>query len=229
MGTYEDHSPKFHLLTLNRLTKHVSDVLDYVVTSRTIRSAYDEVLQHMLSKGMHLIYSCEYCGALIDDKLKNCWACGTDIVDEVDEEYQQRLKYARKLGIEDIGFTYEELEKTIEFYEDLNRPIKHPKKHCDYLRLSLIDLMPDGWTVNETIHYYQFRDREPLRRIIIWKKAFNLGFSVDDGFLDNVPNLLFLDKAERKRRHYGTTNYLYKGDVYKEAIDICKLVFRRYA
>ena len=89
--------------------------------------------------------------------------------------------------------------------------------------------LPDGWRKSKARQYYSYFDPSGVRRIAVFHRGLRICFTVDDGLLDDFDDLEFLDAAERKRRHFGRANYQFLGDVAKNALEICRRVFKRYS
>jgi hypothetical protein len=229
--------PKWEVLTLPTLRRAASEVLGVKPKKRTLRTAYEEVLAELRGGDRDLTFTCQECGSLIDDVMLRCWACGLVFSDDVaaeepsvaDDELAVR---AERLGIDPAGLDREDLLKRI---EDAETRARASKVDADLLLLEsrrlnehLTEAMPDGWSKKRSKQYTTYFDADGTRRIAVFHRGLRVDFSVDDGFLDGFPNVEFFDRDERRRRHFGRTNYVYSGETFKTGFDLAKRVFARY-
>ncbi len=96
------------------------------------------------------------------------------------------------------------------------------------LNEQITEAMPDGWTKKSLNQYMAYFDPGRTRRIAIFHRGLRIQFSVDDGFLDGFPDLVFLDSKERLAKHMGRVNYEYVGDTASYAHDLCLRVMKEY-
>jgi hypothetical protein len=235
MTTPELEGPRFKLLNLNALKKHCGEVLDFEPKKRTIRGAYEEVLEELTRRKHETPYVCGYCNAQIDGEMERCWACGSVIDDDeedpkmTDAEVSTR---AKKLGIDPEGEP-EEVKAAVEAAERSRREKTRDADlsgiEAERINEKLTEQMPDGWRKSKANQYTSYWDPNGKRRIAVFTRGLNVHFSVDDGLLDGLEHLEYLDPEERKRRHAGRTNYLFTGEIAREAVEICAKVMGHYS
>lgn len=231
--TVPERGPRWKILSLQTLKNAAKEVLGYEVGARTVRGAYEEVLAHL--EGRTLEYVCGRCGAPIDDKMPNCWACAGAISDEEDPEMKESevKSRAKSLGIQVSGKTAKELKREIEAAEAKRRSSARSTDvrgmEAQKINEALTEAMPDGWSKRVVKQFTTYWDGTH-KRIGVLCHGLRINFSVEDGlFGEDLPEgLEFLSAEERKRRHFGRDNYVYRGDVAKVALSLCAKVFKRY-
>lgn len=234
MKTPELEGPKFNLLKLADLKANCEAMLGFTPEKRKIRAAYEEVIKALEERGHELPYICGHCNSPIDGEMEKCWACGVVLDDEEDPTVQsdEVEARARKLGIDPDGKDREELTAEVEAAEKAKRAkTRDANLFCieaDRINEKLGELLPDGWRVKRSGQYNSYYDGNGNRRIAVFHRGLNVHFSVEDGVLDGVKHLEFLDAEERKRRHAGRTNYMFTGEISKDALEICATVMKRY-
>lgn len=231
-----DSEPKWGILTLPTLKKAVKEVLQVTLKKRTLKTAYVEALTALKESDRELTFTCQECGSLIDDKMQRCWACGLVFTEDGEEEkvVDDELKVrAKRLGIDTAKI--EDRADLLKMIEDAETKVRASKADADLLRLEskklnvkMTEKLPDGWRKKESKQYTSYFDSSGTRRIAVWNRGLKVDFSVDDKFLDGFPNVEFFDADERKKCHYGRTNYSYAGDTFKTAFDLVKRTFGKY-
>lgn len=233
MNTPEVNWKKLEISTLRAATE---EVLSFSPASKVLRDAYAEVVREMDSRGIETPFVCGNCNAPIDETSAKCWACGSVIDDEPGDTepeivLEEVLERAKKLKIDVDGKTPEEIVGLIEAVERKKREAKRSDLagiESKHLNEKLTEMMGDGWRKKRTTQYLAYFDPAGVRRIGVYHRGLSVHFSVDDGDLAGFAGIEYYDAAERKRRHYGRTNYVYKGDVTKEALAACCVVVDKY-
>jgi hypothetical protein len=223
----------FKKFKLNDLKKNSESVLGFTPKNRKLKFAYNEVILFLEEK--KLDYACGNCKSPIDDKMSRCWACG-DVLDEAEDpemEVKEIERRAKKLGINTKKM---ELVDIITEIEKRESKIIANRRDSDLFCIEakrinekLGEILPDGWRITKSAQYNSYFDANGKRRIAVFHRGLNVHFSVDDGLLDTVENLEYLDPVERKRRHAGRSNYFYNGEISKNVIEICSMVMKRYS
>lgn len=231
-----DPGVNYKLLTLQTLRTSAQDVYGIITKKRTIKDAYEDVLAKIKEKGVELPFGCGACNAPLDETSPKCWACGAVIDDGSAEpkitrgELEER---ATRLKIEVDGKSDAELIGLIEAAERVKRDRKRDVDltgiESAKLNEALTERMPDGWRKKQTGQYTSYWDSQGIRRIAVFNRGLNVHFSIEDGDINGYSTVDFYDAEERRRRHAGRTNYAYTGDLYKEAFEICELVFDKYS
>jgi hypothetical protein len=236
-----DKGPRWKVLSLQTLRESAHGILGLDVTERTVRGAYEEVLRKL--EGRELDYVCGRCNAPLDDKMTRCWACGAVISDD-EEEPEMKLEEvqtrARSLGIALVKDgnrkNKDELLKEVEAAEHRRRLAAARGADVHGLEAQKLNEaltvkvgLPDGWTKSVSKQFTSYWDADHVRRISVALTGFRVCFCVPDAFFgeekDHPEGLNFYDQAERKRRHYGRDNYIYRGDVSKVALQLAEKVF----
>lgn len=230
MSKREFEGPRWKSLSLDVLRRSSKTILSREPAERTLKAAYREVLQALEASGAELRFRCGRCNSPVSAELPRCWACGAVLEEEVEtdrmveEEVKRR---AQRLGIPTRDKMPEQLRGEVEAAEARRRT---KVKDADLTRIEFRTLkarfikeMPDGWFVKENVpsKYCSFRDHGGVGRIILFYRGLRVGFATDGEaeFLRDVPGMMFYDEAERKRRHFGRMEWVYQGDVSKEALD----------
>ena len=237
-----EKGPRWKVLSLQTLRESAKEVLDVDVTERTVRGAYEEVMGKL--GGRELDYVCGRCNAPIDGDMKRCWACGAAISDdEGEEDPEMKLEEiqarAKSLGIaitaNNTRKPKDVLLKEVEAAETRRRTAsaRGADVHgieAQKLNEVLTEKMPDGWTKSVSKQFTSYWDVDHVRRISVMLRGFRVCFCVDDGFFgkDLAEGCDFYPPEERRRRHYGRDNYIYRGDVAKEALRMSEAVFKKY-
>ena len=234
MSTPELNEPKWENLKIATLRASSEETLGFKPTSKKLKEAWNEVRAKLEKKG-DLSYLCGKCNSPIDGDVVKCWACGAEITDDKDEENSEPAmvdsevdKRAKDLGVEDAS----DKESAI---EDAEKKKAQSRKNVDIsvaeaqaINQKLTQDMPDGWRKKQSGQYTTYWDPNGVRRIAVFIRGFSVHFGVDDGMLDKKENVEFYDSRERKKRHFGRTNYVYVGDVSKKALELCAIVFKAY-
>ncbi len=222
--------PNFKKFKLNDLKSNCKEVLGMTPMNRKLRFAYNEVILFLENKKLE--FECGNCNSPIDDKMKKCWACGDILEDEDPPMEESEIKErAEKLGIEtdkEVKEIKYEIEKT---ETDLRSKRRDSNLFCiesKNINEKLGQILPDGWRIAKSAQYNSYFDSNGKRRIAVFHRGLNVHFSVDDGLLDSIENLEYLDPIERKRRHAGRSNYFFNGEISKNVIEICAIVMKRY-
>jgi hypothetical protein len=233
--------PAWDKLTLGKLRAQSISVLGITPAARTLKPAYWEVVGLLRGRGTALDFSCGNCRALIDAQVSACWACGADIDDgaaepEMELEELRRAVSAMKLrGVDAAALDRAGLRAAYErgatarTADRSHRDAKLSELEADAINAELTEKMPDGWRKRRPQMYTSYWDPSGARRIAVFQRGLCVHFSVPDGELDKVPNLHFIDAAERKTRHAGRTNYEFTGDVSKDAVAVCLRVFKKHS
>jgi len=234
MTTPEIEPPRWEEMNLATLRTACKEVLEFTPKKRTIKGAYQEVLDHLAGEKHDLPYLCGHCNAAIDGEMPRCWACGAEI-DDGDEEPEPTEETvqdrAAAAGVKSEGRSAADLEREVEKRESKNRAqnrVDLTGLESQRLNQLLTEAMPDGWRKSVSKQYIAYWDPAGARRLAVFNRGLAIHFTVEEGFLDGLKDVTHLDAEERKRRHFGRVNYLYVGDVAKDALAICKKVFRRY-
>lgn len=240
-ATVPEKGPRWKVLSLQTLKESTKEVLGLEVAERTVRGAYEEVMGKLT--GRELEYVCGRCNAPIDGEMKLCWACGAAISEDGEEEPEMKLEEiqarAKALGIaitaNNTRKTKEVLTKEVEAAETRRRTAasRGADVHgieAQKLNEALTEAMPDGWTKTVSKQFTSYWDPDHVRRIIVMFRGLRVHFGVEDGFFgEKLPEgCEFLDAEERRRRHFGRDNYVYRGDVAKEALQLSAKVFKKY-
>ena len=231
--------PKWKLMNLAGLSESTKEVLKFKASKRTLKGAYEEVLAYLRGRNVELPYNCGRCNAPIDAEMGQCWACGSAFSDSTGEgepeiSFTELKERAKRLGIEVKGKDPATLVGEIEAAEARRRASSKARDadlvgiEAVQLNLKLVELMGDRWRPRVSNQYTTYSDPNGVRRIAVITKGLVVHFSVDDGFLDGINGLVFLTKEDRRKRHYGRTNYIYNGDISKDVLEICKKVLRHY-
>jgi RNA polymerase subunit RPABC4/transcription elongation factor Spt4 len=227
--------PNWSALNIRTLREASKEVLGLESTKRTMKSAYGEIREKLLKMDRELLFTCQNCDSLIDDKMDRCWACGLAFKDEVEEETvveAEVVERARKLGIEVEGKDRANLLKEIEGVEgktrDARRSVDLLTLESQRLNEQITEEMPDGWSKKTSKQYTAYFDSDRTRRVAIFHRGLKCHFSVDDGFLDGFPDLAFFDEESRRAKHFGRANYEYAGDMAKYAFDLFKRILKKY-
>jgi len=235
MSVPELEGPRFKQLNLSTLRKTSAEVLGFEPQGRKIREAHAEVMAELDRRRHELPYVCGRCNSSLDGEMSKCWACGSVIQDEAEdaprmttEEVESR---AGKLGIDPGEKGEEELRAEVEAAEKRKRNRRGDLGGMEAERLNeqLTEAMGDGWRKDRTKLYISYFDPSGQKRIGVYNRGLQVQFSVNDGVLDHFENLEFLDKDARRRRHTGRTNYIYVGDVSREALEVALFVLRKYS
>lgn len=227
--------PKWKLLAINTIRDVCQRLYGFNPTSRTIREVYQEVLEYLAGRGIATPYLCGRCNAAIDADSPECWACGAviDTGDVADDRmtYAELVERAKIVGVDSTGKTPEQLLTEIEAAETKKRELKKVnlvRMESKTLNERLKGMLPDGWSVGRAKLYTGYVDSMKVKRIAVLDRGLNVHFSVEEGFLDGLENVLYLDTEERKRRHFGRINYIYTGDLIKEVLVPIEMVFAKY-
>jgi len=231
----ELEGPRWKVLTLQTLRAYAAEVLGVEVSGKTIRAAYDAAVAYLEEQGFELSYACGRCNCRVHDQLERCWACGAVFreAEEVRVQEEEVKDRARRLGISIRGKSEDTLREEIEIAER-NKRVR--KRDADIGALEarglgdeITNLMPASWSKSEAVTYFAFRDSNGVKRITLNKKGLMLRFAVEDGSLDSISHVSFIDKDERLKRHFGRDNYLYNGSSTREAIQVVNAVIKRYS
>lgn len=228
--------PRFDLLSLARLRESAAVVLAFKPEARTIRAAHAECVEEMRRRGLALDFYCKGCHALLDEKMESCWACGAEIRDGLEEPEMDDSELRRRaatLGVATEGRESEAVLRDLDRAETARatkvRDARLQELESARLNETLTAEMPDGWRKNRAQMYTSYWDPAGVRRIGVCDRGLSVLFNVDDGALDGVPNLKFYPKAERVRKHMGRSNYVFVGDVAKDALEVCRGLFKRFS
>lgn len=232
MSAHELEEIRFSLLNLATLRESCAEAVGYTPSARTLGSAFDEVVAHLRNQGHDLAYLCGNCRAPIDGHMDRCWACGAVIHDEDDEEDIElaELRYrARGLKI-DPSLPRAELAEHIQAAENRRRARNVDLAGIEATRLNerVAALIPAGWSTKRCRTYTSYWDHAGRCRFRVYDRGLHVQFSIEDGLLDDLPDVEHYDRAERRRRHFGAANYAYKGDVAKVAEELCRQVTEHY-
>lgn len=230
---------KFDRLNLTTLRASCGEVLKFEPTGRKLREAYEEVLGFLNERAWGswraLEYLCAYCRSPIDDEMEKCWACGSVFGDEKESsmESTELEERARKLGVDTEGKSEEELTTEIEEAETLRRlnlkDANLSTLESKRLNERLSEELPDRWRKKVSNQFVGYHDPSGIRRVGVFHRGLKLVFTVEDGMLDDFDDLEYLDDSERRRLHYGRSNYVFRGDVSEDALKICRHIFSRYS
>lgn len=232
-----DYSPEpnWSALNIRMLRESSKEVLDLESSKRTMKTAYSEIYEKLIETDRELVFTCQNCNSLIDDKMARCWACGLVFRDESEEEEvvdDELVERAKKFGIETSSKTREELLAAIEETETKTRAARC---NVDFLTLEskklnelVTEVMPDGWSKKVSRQYTAYFDSDRARRVAIFHRGLKVHFSVEDTFLDGFPDLVFFDEKSRRAKHYGRVNYEYAGDTAKYALDLVKRIITKH-
>lgn len=232
-----DPQPNWDVLNVRTLRTSAKEVLEIVPKKRTLKAAYAEVYEALRAGERELAFTCQNCGSLIDDEMDKCWACGLVFREEGDDGEEELVDgeiaaRAAKLGLDVSALSREEAIERIEAEETRRRK---ETKDVDLLTIEsgklneqMTDAMPDGWRKKRSNQYTTYFDADGTRRVAVYHRGLRVQFSVEDGFLDGFADLTFLNKDERRQKHYGRVNYEYMGDTAKYALDLAKRVFEKY-
>jgi hypothetical protein len=227
--------PKWEVLNLVTLKKAAAEILKVKPKKRTLKGAYAELLEVLRTTGRELTFTCQTCDSLIDDEMPRCWACGLVFTGESEEDEvvdAELVARAKRLGIDPGELDRAALLKKIEEAETKARAARTDadlaRLESKRLNVKITEDLPDGWRKKESKQYTSYFDSSGTRRIAIWHRGLRVDFSVDDGFYDGFPQIEFFDASERKKRHYGRTNYVYNGDTIKTTLDLVKRCFGKY-
>lgn len=228
--------PVWSELNIRTLREAAKGVLEFSTETRTMKTAYADLYEQLRATDRELVFSCQNCNSLIDDKMKRCWACGSvfnaasEEEEVIDAELSER---AEKLGIATDGLT--DRAALLSAIEDVETKTRAARKNVDLLTLEskrlndqITETMPDGWSKKTSRQYTAYFDVDHVRRIAVFNRGLKVHFSVVDGFLDGFPDLVFFDKETRSAKHSGRTNYEYAGDTAQYAFDLCKRVMKEY-
>ena len=234
-----EKGPRWKVLSLQSLKESAKEVLGLEIAERTVRGAYEEALSKLT--GRELDYVCGRCNAPIDDKMNRCWACGA-VISDGEEDPEMKLEEiqtrAKALGIPITASgtrkTKDVLLKEVEAAETRRRNVRSTDVHgieAQKMNEVLTGKMPDGWTKTVSKQFTSYWDAEHVRRFIVLFRGLRVHFAVDDGFFpDPLPEgCEFLNVEERRKRHFGRDNYVYRGDVAKDVIEMAEKVFKKYA
>lgn len=232
--TPELEALKVSLLNLSTLKRSTGEVFGFVPSSATIDAAIAEVISKLKTDQRELSFICGHCRAPIDGSITKCWACGSVIEDEVSDEQMATEEIKRRAADLKINPNLEvaELLVRIEAAEQRKREKRNTVDlvNVESRRLNEIvtEAMPDGWSKVRRQQYTAYKDHTKSQRFCIFDRGLLIHFRVEDGLFSGHDEVEFLDEAERKRRHFGNANYLYHGDLAKEAEDLCRIVFGYY-
>ena len=194
--------------------------------------------------GVKLNFLCNACKAPIDEKCAKCWACGSQLDDEFEQDdlTPEELKSrARAAGVSDEG-SPEQIENRVEGVEtDKRRGKKKGQRRRNQAgkmaeaeseaimeRIMVGGLKPDSWQKVERKMAFAFMDPNGVKRIEIRRRGIEIRMAVDEGVLPETEGLKMLTREERDTLHYGRLNHRYKGHVTETAIDLIKMVFAQY-
>lgn len=236
MTTPELNEVEWKKLKLKTLVDSTSDVFEFKPRAKTIKEAFAEVVAELAARGVETPFVCGNCNAPIDEDSPKCWACGASLSDEQEEEEpeispDELVARATKLKIDVDGKTPEEIAGLIEAVERRKRESKRADMtgmEAKALNEKATELMGDGWRKKETGQYTGYWDPSGACRFCVFKRGLVVHFRVADGDLEGFKGVEFYDKEERRRRHYGRTNYAYVGDITKEAIAAIASVVEKY-
>lgn len=234
----ELRGPKWSVLSLPALRRNAAEIAGLEAPkSRTLKAAFEEVREALRARGDDLSYACGRCNAPVGIDLPRCWACGATFDGDPEPEITlaELRDRARRLGISTRGKDADALRTEIEAAE--KRRIEGRRSgdlgtlESTEIIANLTRLMPNGYRRKNNPRYTAFFEKGGRRRIGVKYRGLSVHFSVDDGFFDgekDVHGLVYLDAEERRRRHYGRTNYVYEGDLQRVAIRLAEKVFGAY-
>jgi len=233
----ELEGPRWRYLALPTLRRNAREFEGLEVGAKTLKSAYAEVLEALRARGEDLSYSCGRCNSPINATSPRCWACGAVLGDDEGEpalSLEELRSRARNLGVSTRGRDADSLRAAVEEAERRRRERKRDGDlggiEAKEIIRRLKEDLPDGWKPRENPRYVAFFDPEGVRRLAVKFRGLYLQFNVDDDFFERekVPGLLHLDREERRKRHFGRTNWVYVGDLQKTALELARRVFEAY-
>lgn len=223
----------FRKLRLAGLKKACYDALGWVPDADLLGEAFALARVHFKAEARRREWDtrfvCGHCGSPSAAELAICWACGYLMGDQPDSAREANKRVAAELGIKGAAeMTSIQLAAAVR-----NAELElHGQQDRELLEIESRDLiakvhphLPSGWTTKLATMGTTYCDPRGRRRIHVPRKGLGVLFSVADGALDGLRNVIFLDREERSRRHVGRSNYAYIGDFAREAAMVCVKTF----
>lgn len=247
----DEQPPRWERLTLKRVRDGAKVSLGVEVSAKTLRGAVEE-LQPRLST---FTLTCANCRVRVPEDAPDCWACGhafgaSGETEMADSELRER---AALLGVGRADLTRDELVLAIEAEETRRRMRKDlVREESKFLNERITLMLPDGWsrgqrsakgqarkpdrdevgrvTPRDPQNYVSYVDPNGMRRIAVAHKGLSISFSVADDFfkVGEIEGLVFIEPAERVRRHLGRVSWSYVGDSSRVALELCRRVMEAH-
>lgn len=222
-------------MSIAALRKYTDQELQIEIEAVKLKEAHGEVVEKLQKRGLDLDYSCGQCNSPLAEEMIRCWACGStvDMDDEPEMAPSEVKERAEKLGVDTDG-SQSDVEARIEEAEtagakERKRGGDIGGKEAEALNQLLTNKITNGWKKNVSGQYTSYFDPNGKRRFVVFHRGLGVHFSVNDGDLDGVANLEFVDDKERRRRHFGRTNYVYTGEVAKDVVVVAERVIKLFS